>query len=187
MRKIKELHWLDDETWELLPEEIQKDKMKFNTFNSWIKKREKRIENLKIKIGELREKQREWETDRDEIYDKLHKYHKEYGVSVSPTQSPKHSKNSLQWRVNLTIGKESDIFYLGSNKLVRKKVDEVQGWVKYFPDNHKNKDSEDIKSFIKQKIHKRILGELEKDFDGFMEKFKSKEKGKKLNLIDYLG
>lgn len=186
MRRIKELHWLDDDTWELLPKEIQKDKMEFNTLNSWIKKREKRIENVKIKIGNLRDGQRVWEKDRDEIYDRLHKYHKEYGVSVSPTQSPKLSKNSLQWRVNLTIGKESDIFYLGSNKSVRKKVDEVQGWVKYYPDHQKNKDSNDIKSFVKQKIHKMILMELEMDFDGFMKKFNSNEKGEKLKLIDYL-
>lgn len=188
MKKIKELHWLDDDTWELLPKEIQKDKMEFNTLNSWIKKREKRIENLKIKIGDLRDGQRGWEKDRDEIYDRLHKYHKEYGVSVSPTQSPKNSKNSLQWRVNLTIGKESDIFYLGSNDSVRSKIDEIFGVNIYLNQSSLNQREtiKEFKSILKQKIHKRILIELEKDFDGFMEKFRIKERGKKLNLFELL-
>jgi hypothetical protein len=178
----KMIKWLESEEWVNLPEEIKKDILRFNNLCNWVEKRKKRIEGLKTKISELKEERRKWEVERNNLYDKLHKFQNEFKILISPTQSPKYSKNQFQWRVNITIGEVKRTLYLGSNKNVRKVLDKSLGVDLYVRTTNKNESTNDMKRIIVQKIKKRIVTEMENNYGEFITNFEEK----KLKLINYL-
>jgi len=182
----KMLKWLERDEWVNLPDEIKKDVLRFQNLNLWIRKREKKIETiLSVTLPELRKEKKKWEVEMNELYDKLHQYQSEYKLSISPTQSPKHSKNEYQWRVNITIGELKRTPYIGSNKMVRKVLDESFGGTEFSSTEKGNKKSDEIKKIIIERVKDGITKKMNENYDEFISDFGNKN-WKRLRFIDFL-
>jgi len=182
----KMLKWLELEEWVNLPESVQKDIYKFRDLNQWIKRREKKIDRIiSVTLPELRKGKKKWEDDLDELYDKLHQFQSEFKFSVSVTQSPKYSKNSHQWRVNVTIGTIKRTPYLGNNKTVRKVLDESIGGTDFSDTEKSNKKSNEIGSIILERVKNGIKQKMNENYEDFITDFQTKN-WKKLRFIHFL-
>jgi hypothetical protein len=180
LKKNFQLKYVSDEVWMNTPDEIQKKKMKYSTLNGLIKRRESKIERLKREIRITQEQLNENKRDRTLLLDELQEFSENYIPSVSPYQS---SSKSYQWSVNLKIGKLKKTLYLGSDKNVRKRMDEVIGEDKYLPVFGRiNNLNEELTEEIRNTIQKNLIEELQKDFRGVQYRYEKKG----LKMMDYL-
>jgi hypothetical protein len=162
------------------PEEIQQKKKKYSTLNGIIKKRKSKLERLRREIKTTQQQLNENKKDRTLLLDELQEFSENYIPSVSPYQS---SSKSFQWSVNLKIGKLKKTLYLGSDKNVRKRMDEITKEDKYLPVFGRINDlSEELKEEIRNTIQKNLIEELQKDFRGVQKRYETKG----LNMMDYL-
>ena len=180
MSKNYQLKYVDEEVWEQTPNEIQEKKKRFTNLQTWIKQRKKRIERLQTKIKLLQNERREWEKERTQLYSELHGFQENYIPSVSPTQQ---SGNNNQWSINLKIGTLKRKVYLGSDKKVREKLDEIKD-VDIFTSKMYQRDdlSEECREEIRKIIQKNLTREMEEDFEGVNDRWKNNE----LKMWDYL-
>jgi len=170
------LKFVEEEVWEQTPIDIQKKKIRFGVLQYWIRIRKKRIERLKMKIKELSSERIEWEKERTMLYHELYEFQNDYIPSVSPTCQ---KGNSFQWSINLTIGNIKRKVYLGSNKKVRERLDEINNIEKFLPKYNKNIRGGDLidecRDEIRKIIQKNLINELEKDFKGVNEKWENNQ------------
>lgn len=180
MKKNFQLKYVSDEVWKNTPEEIQDKKMKYSTLKGLIKRRESKLERLRREIKNTQQQLNENKKDRTLLLDELQEFSENYIPSVSPYQS---SSKSFQWSVNLKIGKLKKTLYLGSDKNVRKRMDEVIGEDKYLPVFGRINDlSEELTEEIRNTIQRNLIKELQKDFRGVQKRYETKG----LKMMDYL-
>jgi|GEM_PF-4853711 len=180
MKKNFQLKYVSEEVWMNTPEEIQEKKKKYSTLNGLIKKRESKLERLRREIKLTQQQLRENKKDRTILLDELQEFSENYIPSVSPYQS---SSKSFQWSVNLKIGKLKKTLYLGSDKNVRKRMDEVLGKDMYLSVFGKINDlSEELTEEIRNTIQRNLIEELQKDFRGVQKGYETKG----LKMMDYL-
>lgn len=180
MKKNFQLKYVSEEVWMNTPEEIQEKKKKYSTLNGLIKKRESKLERLRREIKLTQQQLRENKKDRTILLDELQEFSENYIPSVSPYQS---SSKSFQWSVNLKIGKLKKTLYLGSDKNVRKRMDEVLGKDRYLTVFGKINDlSEELTEEIRDTIQRNLIKELQKDFRGVQNRYETKG----LKMMDYL-
>ena len=152
----------------------------FATLSGLIKKRESKIERLKREIKTTQQQLKENKKDRTILLGELQEFTENYIPSVSPYQS---SSNNFQWSVNLKIGKLKKTLYLGSDKNVRKRIDEVIGEDKYLPVFGRIDDlSEELTEEIRNSIQKNLIDELQNDFRGVQNRYEKKG----LKMMEYL-
>jgi len=180
MGKNYELKWVDEEVWEQTPSEIQKKKTRFGNLQHWIKVRKNRIEKLKKKIKELQLERTEWEKERVVLYKDLSTFQKNYVPSVNPTTQV---SNNYQWSINLEIGILKNNVYLGSNKNVRKRLDEIKDIELFLPkmDDIKDDLTEECREEIRRIIQRNLVKELEKDYQGVYSRWEKNQ----LKMWDY--
>jgi len=172
MKKNFQLKYVSEEVWMNTPEEIQEKKKKYSTLNGLIKKRESKLERLRREIKLTQQQLRENKKDRTILLDELQEFSENYIPSVSPYQS---SSKSFQWSVNLKIGKLKKTLYLGSDKNVRKRMDEVLGKDMYLSVFGKINDlSEELTEEIRNTIQRNLTKELHKDFRGIQNRYEKK-------------
>lgn len=174
MGKKYELKRIEEEIWRETPLEIRNKKYRFSDLRDWILKNDKSIERLEKKIKKLKLEKREWLREKNKLYSELHSFQFNYHPSVSPTQQ--RDKN-YQWSINLTIGGLKRKKYLGSNSKVREKVDEIKD-IEIFGrkiSDIRNDLMKECNEEVRKIIQKNLISELEKDFDGFNEKWKNNE------------
>lgn len=180
MSKKFELKWVDEEVWEQTPTEIQEKKTRFGELQHYIKIRKGRIERLKKKIKDLQLERLEWERERTLLYKDLIGFQKEYIPSVSSTSQP---GNNFQWSINLTIGNLKRKKYLGSNKNVRERLDEIKDMELFLPKmtDIRNDLSKECKIEIDKIIQRNLVKEMEKDLESVTKKWERDE----LKMWDY--
>lgn len=179
MSKKFELSWVDEEVWSKTPDEIQEKKTRFGDLQHWIKIRKKRIERLKTKINKLQKERREWEKERTSLYNELISFQKEYIPKVNPTPQP---GNNYQWSINLDLGGKKRKKYLGSNKNVRSKMDEIKDLELFLPKiGDRNDLQEELREEIRKIVQRNLVKEMENDFDGVVQRWKDD----KLKMWDY--
>ena len=180
MKKNFQLKYVSDEVWKNTPEEIQQKKKKYSTLNGLINKRKGKLERLRREIKSTQQQLNENKKVRTILLDELQEFSENYIPSVSPYQS---SSNSYQWSVNLKIGKLKKTLYLGSDKNVRKRMDEVIGEDKYLHVFGRINDlSEELTEEIRNTIQRNLIKELQKDFRGVQKRYETKG----LKMMDYL-
>lgn len=180
MKKNFQLKYVSDEVWKNTPEEIQQKKKKYSTLNGLINKRKGKLERLRREIKSTQQQLNENKKVRTILLDELQEFSENYIPSVSPYQS---SSKSYQWSVNLKIGKLKKTLYLGSDKNVRKRMDEVIGEDKYLPVFGRINDlSEELTEEIRNTIQRNLIKELQKDFRGVQKRYETKG----LKMMDYL-
>lgn len=180
MGKNYELAKVNDKVWKQTPLYIQEMKTEYYILQNNIKKNIKRIDKLKTKIKEI-EENTEWNKSiRESYYTELQRFHIDYIPSVSPTTQ---KGNNFQWSINLKIGYIERKKYLGSNKNVRKKLDEILGVEKYYlnMDSIINKYTEECR----EEIRTIIQTNLKKEMDRNIEEINQKWDENKLKLWDY--
>ena len=150
---------------EQTPLDIQEKKSRFGIIQHYIKVRKKRIERLKKKIKELQLERIEWEKERRNLYDNLSSFQNNYIPSVNPTTQP---SQNYQWRINLKIGGLKRSVYLGSNKNVRTRLDEIKDLELFLPKINNIKDdlTKECRKEIRKIIQKNLVTEMEKDYQG---------------------
>ena len=181
MSKNYQLKFVEDEVWGRTPKDIQKKKNRFTNLQTWIKKRKKRIEGLKTKMKDLKLERIEWEKERTQLFDELHSFQEKYVPSVSPTQQ---KGNNYQWSINLKIGILKRKKYLGSNKKVRERLDEIKDIEIFLPkmNDVRNDLMKECNEEVRKIIQKNLIKEMEDDLDGVTSKWKNDE----LKMWDYL-
>lgn len=181
MGKNYDIKRIDDELWKQTPEEIQLMVRRFTFIRNEITKRKKKIDRYQKNIKKFRTERRDFERERNILYYQLYKFQVDNLPSVSPTQQ---KGNNFQWSINLKI---SDIIrkkYLGSDKKVRERLDEIKDGVTYtmLGDNDYSEDGHEIvKVEIKRIIEKNLVKEMKPNPDIFFEKWKSDD----LKMWDY--
>jgi hypothetical protein len=180
LKKNFQLKYVSDEVWKNTPEEIQQKKKKYSTLNGLINKRKGKLERLRREIKSTQQQLNENKKVRTILLDELQEFSENYIPSVSPYQS---SSKSYQWSVNLKIGKLKKTLYLGSDKNVRKRMDEINGEEKYLTVFGRiNNLSEELTEEIRNTIQKNLIKELQKDFRGVQKIFETNG----LRMMDYL-
>jgi hypothetical protein len=181
MSKRFELKWVDEEVWERTPNEIQEKKTRFGVLQHYIKIRKGKIERLIQKIKVLQLERIEMEKERTSLYKDLIEFQKEYIPSVSSTSQ---SGNNFQWSINLTIGNLKRKKYLGSNKNVRGRLDEIKDMELFLPQMNdiRNDLSQECKREIDKIVQRNLVKEMEDDLKGVVQKWKNDE----LKMWDYL-
>tara|TARA_B110000858_G_scaffold194053_1_gene247736 strand:- start:704 stop:1288 length:585 start_codon:yes stop_codon:yes gene_type:complete len=180
LKKNFQLKYVSEEVWMNTPEEIQQKKNKYSTLNGLINKRKGKLERLRREIKSTQQQLNENKKVRTILLDELQEFSENYIPSVSPYQS---SSKSYQWSVNLKIGKLKKTLYLGSDKNVRKRMDEINGEEKYLPVFGRIDDlSEELTEEIRNTIQRNLTKELHKDFRGIQNRYEKKG----LKMMDYL-
>jgi len=181
MGKNYELKRVDEEVWKKTPIHIQELRRNFSFLRDEIAKRKKKIDKYQKLVKKLRTEKRNFERRRNLLYYQLYQFQLNNLPSVSPTQQ---KGNNYQWSINLKI---SDIIrkkYLGSDKKVRKRLDEIKDVLTYssLGENYYYEDGHEIvKVEIKRIIEKNLVLEMESDLDGVFERWKNDE----LKMWDY--
>ncbi len=180
MKKNYQLKYVSEEVWNTTSTEIQDKKKKYSNLNGLIKRREGKIERLRKELKKTQEQVRENKKDRTILLEELQQFSEKYIPSVSPYQSV---TNNFQWSVNVKIGNIKKSPYLGSDKKVRIRVDEIKDVEMFYPRLGQMNDlREDLNEIIRNIIQKNLTKDLEKNF----KKVQNKLKENKLKIWDYL-
>lgn len=181
MKKNYQLKYVSDEVWNTTSTKIQDKKKKYSNLNGLVKRREGKIERLRKEIKKTQEQVKENKKERTILLEELQQFSEKYIPSVSPYQS---ITNNFQWSVNLKIGNVKKTSYLGTDKKVRTKVDEIKEMEMFLPrmGNIKDDMREELNDIVRDIIQKNLTKELEKDFT----KVQKKLKDNKLKIGDYL-
>lgn len=180
MGKNYELKRLDEEIWERTPEKIQEMRRKFSFLRDEITKSNKKIDRYQTKIENIKSDKKEYEKERTLLYHKLVTFQMDNIPSVSPTVQP---GNNYQWSINLTIGDVKRKKYLGSDKKVRKKLNEITDDDKFTSKTLTNDFIKECREEIRKIVQKNLMKEMEteKDLVIIFKKWKKDE----LKMWDY--
>jgi hypothetical protein len=179
MIKNYELKRIDEEVWEKTPEKIQLDRKRFSFIRDEIKKKQRKIERYQKNIIRLKSERKELVKERNTLYHKLFTFQTDNFPSVSPTSQP---SNNFQWSINLRLGDIKRKKYLGSNRKVRERLDELKGTSLFtLRMNSKDDLTEDCREEIRKIIEKNLGKEIEKDKLGVFKRWKKDE----LKMWDY--
>lgn len=176
MGKNYQLKYVDEEVWEQTPSEIQEKKKRFNTLQHRIKVRIGSIDRKKVEIKKTQSELSEWKKERNKLLQELQMFQEKIIPSISPYQS---KINGYQWSINITLGGVKKTRYLGSNLKVRERLDEIKDLTLFSKDLYNLED--ECKSGIRKIIQRNLIDDIEKDFDGMINKLKEN----KLKMWDY--
>lgn len=166
MGKNYELKRVEEEIWEQTPDHIQVKRRRFSFLRDEITKTKKKIDRHQKSIVKLKDELKEFETERNSLYPELVTFQTNNFPSVSSTLKKKNieSKYHYQWSINLTIGDIKRKKYLGTNKIVRERLDEINNDDRYTSKLRFNKDleeycREEIRKIIRTNIGKEMMSE----------------------------
>lgn len=196
MRK-KTLSWLSEESFNQLPKELRDKKLEYQRLYTKIQRREKslvkRYEKYKMDKSELRE----WKRERTEKFNQLINLHQTFVPIVSITYSKKRKRwgdISYTWSITMKLGGKIFNIYIGTDKNVRIRLNELTQTNEYYQEGGGNKFKtryeqekkriqSEVKRFIQPNIVKK-LRELNEEFDGF-ETWCQLYKNKELKGMDF--
>lgn len=182
MERKYELKKVDEKVWENTPKKIQDMRRRFSFLRDEFTKSSKKIEKYQRWIKKEKTKKKENETELKELKKKLVTFQVDnFNIPiVSPTYQD-HPNN--QWSVNLTIGDIKRKKYLGSNKKVREKLDEIKKVNHYTQrmDNLKDDFNKECREQIREIIHRNIVKEMDTNLLRVFKKWKKNE----LKMWDY--
>jgi hypothetical protein len=195
-KRIKELIYLDENSFNQLPHQLKKDKLDYQKLYSKIKKREKHLKSLKETYDRKRIELNDWKKEQTEMFNSIIELHSD----LVPTISLSFSGKPKDWGIrnnswSITMRLKGRIFspYIGTDKNVRlrlnKLTDSDDYWNEY--DNQLTSNKTDkkelekvLKGYIEPNIIKKLV-RLNKSFNGFEEWCKLYE-NKKLKGMDFL-
>jgi hypothetical protein len=195
-KRIKELIYLDENSFNQLPHQLKKDKLDYQKLYSKIKKREKHLKSLKETYDRKRIELNDWKKEQTEMFNSIIELHSD----LVPTISLSFSGKPKDWGIrnnswSITMRLKGRIFspYIGTDKNVRlrlnKLTDSDDYWNEY--DNQLTSNKTDkkelekvLKGYIEPNIIKKLVS-LNKSFNGFEEWCKLYE-NKKLKGMDFL-
>ena len=181
MGKNYALKKIDEDVWKQTPEDIQSMVKGFHIVNNTISELKDNIVMYQKRIKKLRTELRDYEEERKYLHETLYKFQVNNLPSVSPTQQ---EDNNFQWSINLNINNIRRKKYLGSDKNVRERLDEIKEVETYMMLRKKSRTEdghEIVKVEIKKNIEKNLVKEIKPDPDGFFDKWKND----KLKMWDY--
>ncbi|MCZ2845090.1 MAG: hypothetical protein O2U61_01110 [Candidatus Bathyarchaeota archaeon] len=183
MGRNYELKRIDEDIWENTKPKIQKKRKRYSKLRDDIIQSSNTIKELKKEIKKLMVKKKVWEKEKIELYHQLVTFQEKSLPSVSPTSQ--RGKNK-QWSINFSYGGVKRKKYLGSDKKVREKLDEIKN-TDVFVLRYKN-EIDDLKeecgNEIKKIIEKNLMNEMKTEEEQviILKKWKKDE----LNIWDYL-
>ena len=195
-KRVKELIYLDENSFNQLPHQLKKDKLDYQKLYSKIKKREKHLKSLKETYDRKRIELNDWKKEQTQLFNSIIELHSE----LVPTISFSFSGKPKDWGIrnnswSITMRLKGRIFspYIGTDKNVRlrlnKLTDSDDYWNEY--DNQLTSNKTDkkelekvLKSYIEPNIIKKLV-RLNKSFNGFEEWCKL-YKEKKIKGMDFL-
>ena len=195
-KRVKELIYLNDNSFNQLPHQLKKDKLDYQKLYSKIKKREKHLKSLKETYDRKRIELNDWKKEQTEMFNSIIELHSD----LVPTISLSFSGKPKDWGIrnnswSITMRLKGRIFspYIGTDKNVRlrlnKLTDSDDYWNEY--DNQLTSNKTDkkelekvLKSYIEPNIIKKLV-RLNKSFNGFEEWCKL-YKEKKIKGMDFL-
>ena len=195
-KRVKELIYLDENSFNQLPHQLKKDKLDYQKLYSKIKKREKHLKSLKETYDRKRIELNDWKKEQTQLFNSIIELHSE----LVPTISLSFSGKPKDWGIrnnswSITMRLKGRIFspYIGTDKNVRlrlnKLTDSDDYWNEY--DNQLTSNKTDkkelekvLKSYIEPNIIKKLV-RLNKSFNGFEEWCKL-YKEKKIKGMDFL-
>ena len=195
-KRVKELIYLDENSFNQLPHQLKKDKLDYQKLYSKIKKREKHLKSLKETYDRKRIELNDWKKEQTEMFNSIIELHSD----LVPTISLSFSGKPKDWGIrnnswSITMRLKGRIFspYIGTDKNVRlrlnKLTDSDDYWNEY--DNQLTSNKTDkkelekvLKSYIEPNIIKKLV-RLNKSFNGFEEWCKL-YKEKKIKGMDFL-
>jgi len=179
MSKNYELKRIDEEVWEKTPEKIQLHRKRFSFLRDEIKKSQKKSDRYQKNVIRLKSERKILEKERNTLYHKLFTFQTDNLPSVSPTTQP---SNNFQWSINLKLGDIKRKKYLGSNKKVRERLDELNNTGLFTSRMNAIDDLiKDCREEIRKIIEKNLGKEIEKDKLGVFKRWKKDE----LKMWDY--
>ena len=196
MRK-KTLSWLSEESFNQLPKELRDMKLEYQRLYTKIQRREKslvkRYEKYKMDKSELRE----WKRERTEKFNQLINLHETFVPIVSITYSKERKRwgdRSNTWSITMKLGGKTFNIYIGTDKNVRIRLNELTQTNKYYQEGgsvkfktryeqEKKRIQSEVKKYIQPNIVKK-LRELNEEFNGF-ETWCQLYKNKELKGMDF--
>jgi len=181
MNRRYELKKVEEEAWEATPEHIQKMRIRFSFLRDEITKSIKKTERYQKSINKEKKVKKEYEIEIKELYQKLVTFQTD-NFNI-PTVSPTYQEGSnFQWSINLTIGDIKRKKYLGSNRKVRERLDEIKD-VDYYTTTINSMDdwNKQCRVEIQKIIHRNIVAEMNDDLLNVFKKWKKNE----LKMWDY--
>ena len=196
MRK-KTLSWLSEESFNQLPKELRDMKLEYQRLYTKIERREKSLEKRYEKYKMDKTELREWKKERTEKFNKLINLHQTFVPIVSISYSKTHKKwmeVNYSWSITMKYGGKSFSIYIGTDKNVRIRLNELTNSKNYYQDGGGNKFKtrtekekqriqSEVKRFVQPNIVKK-LRELNEEFNGF-ETWCQLYKNKELKGMDF--
>lgn len=181
MGKKYELKRVEEDVWRKTDVKIRNLKYRFSDLRDLISAGKNELEELNNSIAKKKSDIKKWEIEKRDLYSKLYNYQFNYHPSVSPTQQ---NGNNYQWSINLTIGDIKRKKYLGSNRNVRKRMDELTGLDTFSNAlNHKGgKLNKELKDAIRKIVQGNLISEMNINPETVYDKWKKDE----LNMWSYL-
>ena len=167
------LRYIEKESYDLLPEHIQEKKNQYHTLVNNIKKREKKIEGMMIKIGELKNELKEMKLDRTEKYNELFEFHDTFIPTISITYSGKqkgekknyndryyyHSNNS--WSITMRLKKKVKNIYIGTDSVLKDRLNDIYDTDRFSKlKSNYVEEKKQIQSVVKKLVEGNIIKEL---------------------------
>lgn len=167
------LRYIEQESYDLLPEHIQEKKNHYHTLVNNIKKREKKIEGMMVKIGELKNELKEMKLDRTEKYNELFEFHDTFIPTISITYSGKqkgekknyndryyyHSNNS--WSITMRLKKKVKNIYIGTDSVLKERLNEIYDTDRFSKlKSNYVEEKKQIQSVVKKLVEGNIIKEL---------------------------
>lgn len=156
-----------------LPKITKHNITEFRKVKSEIDDIEKTIKNHQNKIDKLKKGLTREKKIRTKLFNELQDYHVDFNPKITPYQS----STNFQWNVNLQLKGKTKTIYLGTDNIVRDKLNELKN-TKVFT----NTNVDDLRDEIKSIVTPHIITELRMGVDKFLQRMKNKE----IKGMDYL-
>ena len=195
-KRVKELIYLDENSFNQLPHQLKKDKLDYQKLYSKIKKREKHLKSLKETYDRKRIELNDWKKEQTQLFNSIIELHS----NLVPTISLSFSGKPKDWGIknnswSITMRLKGQLFtpYIGTDKNVRLRLNNLTDtedyWNEYDRQETSNKTDKKklektLKGYIEPNIIKKLV-ELNKSFNGFEEWCKL-YKEKKIKGMDFL-
>ena len=179
MRK-KTLSWLSEESFNQLPKELRDMKLEYQRLYTKIQRREKSLVKRYEKYKRDKSELREWKRERTEKFNQLINLHETFVPTISITMSntPKRwMETNNSWSITMRYGGKMFNIYIGTDKDVRIRLNELTQTNEYYQEGGGNKfrtrykeEKKRIQSEVKRYIQPNIvkkLRELNEEFNGF--------------------
>ena len=202
-RKIRNyrLRFLEEESYSVLPEKIQKQKKDYQSLYNRIKKRENTIQKDILKLKKLKNELIILKKERTEKYNELLEFHQMFIPTISITFSGKqkgekrvdtqgfykYSNNS--WSITMRLkGDKPKNIYIGTDKVLRERLNEIydtDDFTNKFHKDDKKKIQRTVKSLVEPLIIKELQDIIEKE--GSIDGFRNRKRIKGLDYVKLLG